>query len=35
MMLEVMDRHPDWAVIIARIGGGQEIHRGEFLDFAG
>ncbi len=29
MMLEVMDRHRDWAVIIALIGGGQEIHRGE------
>jgi schlafen family protein len=29
MMLEVMDRHTDWAVIIALIGGGQEIHRGE------
>jgi hypothetical protein len=29
MMLEVMDRRPDWAVIIALIGGGQEINRGE------
>jgi hypothetical protein len=29
MMLEVMDRHPDWAVIVALIGGGQEINRGE------
>lgn len=29
MMLEVMDRHPDWAVIIALVGGGQEINRGE------
>jgi hypothetical protein len=29
MMLEVMDRHEGWAVIIALIGGGQEIHRGE------
>ncbi|HWW14310.1 MAG TPA: DNA/RNA helicase domain-containing protein [Candidatus Dormibacteraeota bacterium] len=29
MMLEVMDRHPDWAAIIALIGGGQEINRGE------
>jgi hypothetical protein len=29
MMLEVMDRHSDWAVIIALIGGGQEINRGE------
>jgi Uncharacterized conserved protein (DUF2075) len=29
MMLQVMDRHSDWAVIVALIGGGQEIHRGE------
>lgn len=29
MMLQIMDRHSDWAVIIALIGGGQEIHRGE------
>lgn len=29
MMLEVMDRHRDWAVIIALVGGGQEINRGE------
>lgn len=29
MMLQVMDRHTDWAVIVALIGGGQEIHRGE------
>lgn len=29
MMLEVMDRRSDWAVIIALIGGGQEINRGE------
>jgi hypothetical protein len=29
MMLGVMDRHEGWAVIIALIGGGQEIHRGE------
>ncbi len=29
MMLEVMSRHSDWAVIIALIGGGQEINRGE------
>jgi len=29
MMLEVMDLHSDWAVIIALIGGGQEINRGE------
>ena len=29
MMLEVMDRHSDWAVVVGLIGGGQEIHRGE------
>jgi Uncharacterized conserved protein (DUF2075) len=29
MMMEVMDRHTDWAVIIALIGSGQEINRGE------
>jgi hypothetical protein len=29
MMLEVMDRHSDWSVIVALIGGGQEINRGE------
>lgn len=29
MMLRIMDRHPDWAVIVALIGGGQEIHNGE------
>jgi hypothetical protein len=29
MMLEVMDRRKDWAVIVALIGGGQEINRGE------
>lgn len=29
MMLDIMDRHSDWAIIIALIGGGQEIHRGE------
>jgi hypothetical protein len=29
MMLEIMDRHSDWAVIIALVGNGQEIHRGE------
>lgn len=29
MMLQVMDRHEDWAVIIALVGGGQEINRGE------
>jgi hypothetical protein len=29
MMLEVMDRRSDWAVLIGLIGGGQEINRGE------
>jgi hypothetical protein len=29
MMLEIMDRHDDWAVLIALIGGGQEINSGE------
>lgn len=29
MMLEVMDRRSDWAVIVGLIGGGQEINRGE------
>jgi hypothetical protein len=28
MMLSIMDRH-DWAVIVALVGGGQEIHDGE------
>lgn len=29
MIFEFMDRHEDWAVIIALIGGGQEINTGE------
>jgi len=29
MILQIMDRHQDWAVIIALVGGGQEINRGE------
>jgi DUF2075 family protein len=29
LMLEIMDRHADWAVIVALIGGGQEINTGE------
>ncbi|HSH04031.1 MAG TPA: DUF2075 domain-containing protein [Anaerolineae bacterium] len=29
MMLSIMDRHPGWAVIVALIGGGQEINNGE------
>ncbi|MCG9574956.1 DUF2075 domain-containing protein [Vibrio tubiashii] len=28
-LIEVMDRHQDWAVVIALIGGGQEINTGE------
>ncbi len=28
-MLSIMDRHPDWAVLVALVGGGQEIHNGE------
>jgi hypothetical protein len=28
-MLSIMDRHQDWAVLIALVGGGQEIHDGE------
>ena len=29
MMLDVMSRHEDWAVLVCLIGGGQEINRGE------
>jgi hypothetical protein len=29
LVLEIMERSPDWSVIIALVGGGQEIHRGE------
>ncbi len=29
MVLDIMDRHPDWAVVVALVGGGQEIHEGE------
>ena len=29
LFLEIMERHVDWAVIIALVGGGQEINRGE------
>ncbi len=28
-ILEIMDRHPGWAGIIALVGGGQEIYKGE------
>jgi hypothetical protein len=28
-LISCMDRHPDWAVIICLVGGGQEIHTGE------
>ena len=29
LMLSIMDRLPEWAVLIALVGGGQEIHDGE------
>jgi len=29
MMLNIMDRLPGWAVVVALVGGGQEIHDGE------
>ena len=29
LMLEIMDRHPDWSMIVALIGSGQEINSGE------
>src|ERR1700682_1220975 len=29
MVLKIMDRHKDWAVVVALVGGGQEIHDGE------
>ncbi len=29
MMFEIMNRHKDWAVIVALVGGGQEINTGE------
>lgn len=29
MMLRVMDKQPDWAVLVALVGGGQEINDGE------
>lgn len=29
MMLRVMDKHEDWAVLVALVGGGQEINDGE------
>ena len=28
-LIECLDRHPDWAVIVCLIGGGQEINTGE------
>lgn len=28
-MLSILDRHTDWAVLVALVGGGQEIHDGE------
>ncbi|MBW3596615.1 MAG: DUF2075 domain-containing protein [Planctomycetes bacterium] len=29
LVLEIMERAPGWSVVIALVGGGQEIHRGE------
>jgi hypothetical protein len=29
LILSIMDRHPDWGVIVALVGGGQEINTGE------
>ncbi|HZU32726.1 MAG TPA: DNA/RNA helicase domain-containing protein, partial [Candidatus Angelobacter sp.] len=29
MILQIMDRHKDWATIVALVGSGQEIHEGE------
>ena len=29
MLLEIMERHRDWAVVVALVGGGQEINDGE------
>ena len=29
MLLEIMNRHQDWCVMVALVGGGQEIHDGE------
>jgi hypothetical protein len=29
ILLSIMDRHRDWAVVVALVGGGQEIHTGE------
>lgn len=29
MLLRIMERHSDWAVIVALVGGGQEIYNGE------
>ncbi len=28
-LISYLDRHPDWAVIVCLVGGGQEIHTGE------
>ena len=28
-LLSYLDRHPDWAVVVCLVGGGQEIHTGE------
>jgi len=28
-LISCLDRHPDWAVVVCLVGGGQEIHKGE------
>src|SRR5581483_7003609 len=28
-LISCLDRHPDWAVVVCLVGGGQEINRGE------
>ena len=29
MLLKIMERHEDWAIVVALVGGGQEINDGE------
>ncbi len=29
LIIKIMDRNPDWAVIVCLVGGGQEIYTGE------
>jgi hypothetical protein len=35
MLLQIMERHHDWAVVIALVGGGQEINTGEAASKSG